>query len=409
VFGGSEADLLILCARTEIPSQDVQRVKGIVAGSLDWDSLLQESAHHGMIPLLYWNLSRIPALGLPKTVLNRLKDAFTAIAWRNLALTRELVTLVNLLADSGVRALPYKGPLLAAAAYKNVSLRHFSDIDILVAKKDVPKAKEVLIKNSYRPRLNLTPREERNYFQSHHEYRFIRSADGIVIEIQWALCEETFSFPFVFDEYWDSREPMTLAGGEVSTFAPEDLLLVLCVHGSQHRWRQLKWVCDINEFVKIYGEKLNWKRVLHKAQVSGGERMLLLGLCVARNLLDATLPEEVLKKIHKERVIQSVGREVQENMFRGISPHARFQDEPFVFFWRTKKRWRDKAALVVKYFPEYFARMIKPNRKDRQFLSLPSHLYLGYYLVRPVRLLCQIVYKGALSVGRRRFINYKYR
>src|SRR5437870_4666302 len=53
-------------------------------------------------------------------------------ARRNLLMLRELLEVLDLFAEHSVPALPYKGPILAAVEYGNVSLRTFCDLDILV-------------------------------------------------------------------------------------------------------------------------------------------------------------------------------------------------------------------------------------------------------------------------------------
>ena len=106
---------------------------------------MREALYHGTIPLLFWNLSRLAPDDVPKTTLNQLKASSNAIACWNLSLTGELLKLLNLFRERGIRALPLKGPALAAAAYGNLSLRQFCDLDILVPKEDMLKAKEVLM------------------------------------------------------------------------------------------------------------------------------------------------------------------------------------------------------------------------------------------------------------------------
>jgi len=48
-----------------------------------------------------------------------------------------------LLEENGIEALTFKGPALAQMAYGDTSLRHYSDLDILIRKEQPKQAKDV--------------------------------------------------------------------------------------------------------------------------------------------------------------------------------------------------------------------------------------------------------------------------
>ena len=124
-----------------------------------------------------------------------------------------------------------------------------------------------------------------------------------------------------------------------------------------------------------------------QARRLGGERMLLLGLFLAQDLLGAVLSGETRKRIHNEPQVKYLAGKVGERLFHGTSRPATLRDEPAFFFCKSRERWRDKWALLLRYCPEYFSRVFLPNERDHAFLQLPSWLYSGYYFLRPVRLI----------------------
>jgi Uncharacterised nucleotidyltransferase len=384
--GHPEAELLLCCARTRIGPDTAERVRQLLKEQIDWNYLIEIASYHGTIPLLFWNLSRLAPDDVPETTLNQLKAASNAIACRNLSLTGELLKLLNRFRDRGIRALPLKGPALADAAYGNLSLRQFCDLDILVPKDDMLKAKEVLVLQGYHPKLDLTAGEEAAYLESHHDYKFVRPKDSVVVEIQWGVTQWSFAFPFDFEDAWKRREAVSVAGASVPNLAPEALLLMLCVHGTKHRWEQLKWICDIAQIVDTYREKLDWDRLMDQACALGGERMVLLGLFLAHDLLRAELPEETLERIHNDPQVKLLAGQVSKRLFHEASNPARLGDETPFFYWKSRERLRDKWALLWRYFPEYFFRMMVPNERDEAFLVVPSFLSSSYYLIRPIRL-----------------------
>jgi hypothetical protein len=395
-----EAELLLGCARSRIQPRAAQRVRQALKEKIDWDHIIEEVFNHGTAPLLFWNLSRLDLDGIPKATLDQLKNACKAIAQRNLSLTGELLRLLNLFRESGIRALPVKGPALAATVYGNVSLRYFGDLDILMSRDDILKAKDLLQQHGYQPKLDLTASQEIEYLRSHHDYQFVRTVDGTVVDLQWGITQWSFAFPFDFTEMWKSREVSSLAGASVFNLSSATLLLVLCVHGTKHRWEQLKWICDIAELVDISRDKIDWYRLIDQARAKGGERMLLLGLFLAHDLLGAHLPKEVMERIRNDSTVKVLADKVSGRLFRKVSRSDRLgNDRPF-FFWQVRERLRDKLAIAWRYFPEYFLMIVVPNKKDHALVQLPKSLSMVYYLLRPVRLAWQLWTKCQHHSGR---------
>jgi len=382
----AEAELLLGCARSKMQPVAAHRVAQALKEKIDWDHVVEEAFRHGTASLLFWNLSRLGTECIPKATFDQLETAYNAIARWNLSLTGELLKLLNLFRTHGIRALPLKGPALAAAAYGNVSLRIFGDLDILMPREDILKGKDLLQLEGYQPKLHLTASQEVEYLRSHHDYKFVRTADGIVVELQWGITQWSFAFPLDFDEIWEHREIGSLAGAPVFNLPPETLLLILCVHGTKHRWEKLMWICDIAELVDADRDKIDWPRLLERARARGGERMLLLGLYLAQDLLGTALPGEVVARINVDSRIKSLAAQVDKALFPESSKASAFYDEHPIFYWKARERMRDKLALLWKYLPEYFFRLVVPNKKDQAVVQLPPFLSIGYYLIRPVRL-----------------------
>jgi hypothetical protein len=384
-----EVELLLSCARSRIDPIAAERVRKALKEAIDWERLVEAASRHGTAPLLYWNLSRLGCNGIPESTLSRLKGAFNAIALWNLSLTGELLKLLKLFGDVGIRALPIKGPALAATAYGNLSLRTFSDLDILMAMDDIRRAKEVLISQGYHAKLELTASEEASYLRSHHDYKFVHGDGRIVVELQTGITQWSFAFPIDFEDLWQRREEMTLAGVSVLNLPTEDLLIILCVHGAKHHWDQLKWISDIAELVDANSGRIDWHRLMNQARRQGGERMLLLGLFLAHDLVGARLPEQVSQKIHNDLQVKALADCVSARLFCDVSDTPRSSEERPFFYWEVRERLRDKLAIAWRYFPEYFWRGIVPNKKDHEFLHLPPFLSLGYYVVHPFRMVLE--------------------
>jgi hypothetical protein len=81
-----------------------------------------------------------------------LRSRHLIISARSLYLANQLTHVRGLLEQSGVTVIAFKGPTLAALAYREPGLREFSDLDLLVPFFEFPAARQTLIPHGYRPR-----------------------------------------------------------------------------------------------------------------------------------------------------------------------------------------------------------------------------------------------------------------
>jgi len=139
-----EAELLLCCARTSVDSHQIELIKSLVQKPLNWYSLLSLATRHGVVTLLYWNLNSVCPELVPAPELHKLREYFRVNSLRNKFLEKELVKLLHLFQTHEIPAIPFKGPVLASIAYGNLSLRSFADLDILVQKRDLGRAYQVL-------------------------------------------------------------------------------------------------------------------------------------------------------------------------------------------------------------------------------------------------------------------------
>lgn len=366
-------ELLLCCARTRLGPAQAARVEALIT-AVDWDDLLATADANGVVPLLYRHLSAVQPQAVPPAVLDWLRDEFQASAQSNLFLTGELIALLKTFRAHAIPAIPYKGPALAAAVYGNLALRPFGDLDLLVRKRDLRRARELLVARGYAPRFRLRPADEAAFLRSEYHDEFTR-ADGVHLEIHWEIVPRYFAFRLELGPLWDRLGTTSLGGVTVPNLAPEDQLLVLCVHGAKHRWERLIWICDLAELLAAEAG-LDWERALAQAARLGGERMLLLGLFLAADLLEAPLPAHVAHRVRADPAVRALAGPVRERLFSRDGSGG-LLDLP-LFYLRVRERLRDRAR--------YCLTSLVPTVGDSALLPLPPPLGFLRYLLRPIRL-----------------------
>jgi hypothetical protein len=342
------------------------------------------------MPLLYWNLKESHFEAVPEGVLKELCDEYRINLIRNLFLTAKLFNLLDLFQANGIPVIPHKGPTLSVLAYGDISLRHFNDLDFIIHRDDVLRAKQLLLSEGYRPEYALSPNQEVAYLQHECEYNFFDDHRKILIELHWDIVQKYFSCHFDVDKLWDDLKPVSLLSRRVMTVSPEQLLLILCLHhGGKHQWETLGWICDIAQLIGVRKD-LDWGRILNNGFRSGVERILFLGLYLAKDMLGAEVPREVNRKIEKDPAIPPLAKEVCKRIFTETESLAG-ETARFVFYLRMREKFKDKMEYC-------FRRLFTSTQKDWSLLRLPAPLFPFYRFLRPFRLLKKFG-RHALGLG----------
>jgi hypothetical protein len=383
-----EIELLRCCAGLSLSPARETRARELLRAELNWPALLAAAKRHGLTPLLHRHLSGSLAELVPAESLRQLHEVFRQNAVRNLFMTGELCRLLKLCEGGGVTALPYKGPALAIDAYGDLSLRQFGDLDVLIRREDLGRITKLLLAEGYEPEFELSGAREAAFQKWWYVQPFRHGATGIYLEVHWAVAPRFFSFGLKTEELWTRLRTMTLGECEVRVPSVADTLLLLCVHGAKDTWARLEWVAALAEFVRRHGE-IDWHQSLRQARALGVERILLLGLKLARELAQIELPEFVSARIEASRSVRSLSARVageltqREKSFQSFFGRASFH-------LRSRERVADRARYCLRA-----AAATSPSEWD--LLPLPANLFFLYTLVRPFRKA-----KGLLTESRAR-------
>jgi hypothetical protein len=372
-----EDDLLLCCARTVATRQVVVRLRELASKNIDWEYLFLLARRHSVVPLLYLQLHQHGSDLVPEQHLQKLKQHYLENSARNTVLTAELCRLIGLFADFGVEAIPYKGPVLSLFAYGDLALRRFVDLDVIVKKTDVLKARQILLTEGYTPSKSLSLTQQELLLRAQHNMQFSRDNRRLIIELHWEVAPHLFASSVSAEQIWQDLGTITVYDTQIKTLSADNLLFSLCVHGSRHLWERLSWICDVAELISRHS--FNWTILLERAATADSERMFLLGLHLAHELLDAPLPDEVQRRCDSDEQLKGLAANVIEHLFNGVTHVPATSREIFKYNIRVRKSLAARAR--------YLAHMFRPTDSDLSRHAFPSRLSFGYYLTRPFRLL----------------------
>ncbi|MDF0644696.1 MAG: nucleotidyltransferase family protein [Nitrospira sp.] len=388
----SEARFILLCARASLSDPVRQRVRETDLESLNWTLVLDLARFHGVGPLLWRSITATCADLVPPATLTALRRVTQAGMLLNGALARETVRISRAFEQRGLPAIPFKGATLAAMAYENANLRDFDDLDFIVPQARLAEAQKILSAHGYR-----ALRQSRESFQAAHYdepyHLYVHETSRLLVDLQWVMAHEQFSFRLDRSDIWERQVSLSVDGGRLSTIAPEELLIILCVHGSKHAWERLKWIVDVAALIRT--RTLDWDRVWSAAKGWKCRRMLLLGLRLAQQTMNTALPPALWAAVRADPDVLGLAARMPKSLLfqpeDGIDEH----DGPALYYALKDTRleqWRYALALcrddhrVVHDPPEWFrqrrflqrlARTVQPLRSWTARLPLAKQARRG--------------------------------
>jgi Uncharacterised nucleotidyltransferase len=364
---------LLLCARPQVDDETAARIRALAKKGPDWEALLALAAEHSLTPIVCKNLETHAGDSLAGQWRQRFREELVRISCRNLALSAELLRVLQALESGGVNAIPYKGPVLAAQAYGDVGLREFADLDIIIPQAQIATAHASLAGLGYRSL--LAEAEGADGFQHiPGQYAYAKDSETMV-ELHTECTLRYFPRGLDLRELCKRRECVNLAGRQVLTFSREETFLLLCVHGSKHIWERLGWIADIAALMKA-ARPVDWEFVLGRARKSGIQRMVLLGAGLAAQLFGAELPNEVAECLKRDAVARRLIAAITQRFFSATQAQLGV-------FGRFAFRVRIRGSLI-EGLPYALRLAMTPTELDRGRHA--RFLEPLYALRRPLRL-----------------------
>lgn len=355
------------------------RIREISAAPLDWNFVLARAQEHSIQPLLARNLRSFAADVLPTDIASHLDAIGRTNAVRCLAQTSELVRVVDRLASQGIRALPYKGPVIAAQAYQDVAARQFEDLDIILQQRDVPAADGVVRSLGYQPRSPwLHSPNGRTVVPG--EYSYVHPERQIALELHTEATLRHFPIAAPLEDFFDHAVSVDLGGSSIQTFCAEDALLVYSIHATKDFWQKLIWTADIAEMLRTFSN-LDWDSVWRASDRLRASRMVHLGLALAAGILDAPLPREVHASVEADSPASALAGQIARRLLsRDPSERPRTARERFLYRRQTvpgfAAGWRYALRLTL-----------APAEEDWSETEPPSPTSPLHRAIRPFRLL----------------------
>lgn len=367
--------LLVACARHAAGLTNATEVLEAAESIDDWSDVERRASAHGLVPWLARALSQ--SNGASNDSHASIVAAANVSAARTLAQVRCLGEVVGALANIGVTALPYKGPVLSMQLYGDLALRQSVDLDLVVPYDAYDAARAALVRHGLPPRWGHSRRQERTLFAWLGHAPFGQGDE--FVELHWRFADRRF--PFALDAYEALRraQQVRVAGHMLPLIAADDLLVALSMHAARHLYERLEWVSGVTRL--LVAAPMGPASLMARAHTLRARRMLAVSVHVAQRLLDFPLDDAWRRALAAEPAAEPLA----DRMVNDLEDHE-LHDVP----------WLEGAALVRLYGELVDTRTdrvrlfvhaaLDPTTKDQDAVALPDVLAPLHRAIRPVRL-----------------------
>ena len=270
-----------------------------------WRRVLEIAHKNSLAPLLASNLRAVARdeVGLPVWFVQELDQRRYACLARSAQVVFYLAPLLQELHEAGVPTMLLKGALLAETVYADPGARSFSDVDLLVAPKDVPSAHQVLKRQGYAPSrpVNLSRPPRTGRYLNSILYRGSRREHS-PIHLHWHLVNTSsaagdYVFRIRMADLWAEAENLKLWDAPVLAPEHHHLVVQLAEHAYREGFRKLSLLVDVAWASQANSSGAFWQRTLQVAQDWGLATPCYSSLFLCSGLGLVEVPPHVLTQL----------------------------------------------------------------------------------------------------------------
>jgi len=374
-----ELKLLIACCQTDPSKDDINYIRSYLDTSAQ-SNLTSLASSHGILPLVYKTIKNLSKNddSYSSTLLSELKPLYLAIAHRNMLMTSELIKIIHLLNENNIEALAFKGPTLSQMAYGDITLRQYSDLDILVDEENAFEAGTLMTQNGHTALLPLNILSNKTCLHTAKDFSLMSETSGAHTELHWRLFEKKYNISLLSCPLDKKCQTVKINNHEIKTLQNELLLVYLCLHGAKHAFERIEWICDIDRLVR--SSEIDWVQAIAIAEESHSKRSFYLGLSLAHHHFRTILPSDLMQGIDADD-IRALQIMTEKQMTKKDNERSDFKRNRDTFFYQAKLF--DKKTDIIHF---YLSTFFNISTTDCQTFVLPERIKFLYLILRPIRL-----------------------
>lgn len=373
----AELRLVVAAARMIGNGGDPAQLALAARGS-EWPVAVQGLVRHGLIGLAGPALLR--ADHVPDEIAAKITAEGRNHAVSALARISEVAMLAQAFEAAGIRYLLVKGVALSVQLYGDPALRGGRDIDILIERSRTTDAQAILRAAGYAIPANALPDSAAGDAPP-KESAWVNRKRRMLVEVHDRLTDNLSLLPWEFEQLWQDREMVMLAGRSLPTIGRARLPVYLAVHGIRHGWERLMWLEDLAGLLQT-GE--DFDHAIAGATDLGLDGMMLHVGWALHHWLARPVPGDLIARARRRLDTRLLNRLVAQ--FHGGAHWHEYTPAGSLHRFLTGSVWGRLISYVIKPNARYWRREIArelDSPHDRALFQLPPGLRWAYPLLRP--------------------------
>jgi len=228
--------------------------------------------------------------------------------------------------------------------------------------------------------ISLTPRQTKVYLKKFHHCVYLHPERRTCVELHWKIHQIDLKLtPFSQGKALSGVE---IGGCVVPVLPNEEWLFYLMVHGSIHKWCRLRWLIDVERFLKC--ADINWDKLMRLAEGSGMNLIVYQTMLLLHRFFHQDFPDNLFQDALQDKKAVRLADEITYYLSRQFGKKA---TDTVPSYWRNfidthgyrfrmQNGWKNKCS--------YIHSLIQPIERDFQICALPDPLYPLYYFIRPM-------------------------
>lgn len=225
-----------------------------------YTNVLENPDFSSISPQVYFLLKEQGRLEqLPSFFHDILKEKFQEALVQNIIIQKQQQDLLDKYETLGIDVIPLKGTRFAETYFGHIGARATSDIDLLIHKPDLEKAKAAVIESGFIIEEEKIP--------AHFHHSFSKNLPGsrfpLTVELHWNILREDTSSVDI-DAFWRQADS---AGGaqHIKELSNAHTFYMICLHGWRHNLQSLKYFLDMIQMIHVLHKDLDFTELLQRA------------------------------------------------------------------------------------------------------------------------------------------------
>jgi hypothetical protein len=374
------ADFRIFClAFGSNPEDRDALAKEISSGACDWSKILEGARRHRLEHALLTGLRGHELL--PAEFIKDLRQGAREASRNSLMQMREIARLTTAFRQADVPIMALKGVALSIQVGRDPAHRNSRDIDFLIRGADLATADAIMCASGYETEGQNVSAMAANYLRWNKEVKYFHLKTRTLVELHYRLSDNSALLHYEFDELWQEREFVTIAGADVAVMPRRHLPIYLSAHGAVHAWERLCWLVDFASAMPVEARSAE---IVDLAKAKGVEAPMLHAMLLAHKWLGLATDQGQLARASSNRRVARLDALLRRSYGSKT-------------WFRTPPRGSSAGFLRYSIWLRCYVYSLKPGWefKKRQIrreliaaadwdtFHLPRYLSWGYPFLRP--------------------------